>query len=187
MKWLDFTITKLTISIIFGILIGYYTSISWIVSCLIFGAFFLLLCIFFLIARKQFIQTISFGLIALMTTTSLGIVIENFHKEKNHATHISSVSAIENVHVRIREVLKSNRYYDRYVGEILQTNNKLASGKILLHIQKDSILKPLQVDAVLYTEIVPKRNLLKLLSQIHTKEQFTDMQMRFGIGFMKIY
>ena len=156
MKWLDFTITKLTISIIFGILIGYYSDISWIASCIIFGSFFLILCISFLIARKQFIQTISFGLIALMTTTSLGIVIENFHEEKNHATHISTISAIENVHVRIREVLKSNRYYDRYVGEILQANNKLASGKILIHIQKDSILTSLQVDAILYTGIVPK-------------------------------
>jgi competence protein ComEC len=156
MKWLDFTITKLTISIILGILIGYYGSISWVISCLIFGTLFLILCVFFLIARKQFLQTIGFGLIALITTMSLGIVIENFHEEKNHETHISNVSAIENVHVRIREVLKSNRYYDRYVGNILQTNNKQASGKILLHIQKDSTSTPLHVDAVLYTEILPK-------------------------------
>ncbi|QHI37006.1 hypothetical protein IMCC3317_23770 [Kordia antarctica] len=156
MKWLDFTITKLTISIIIGILIGYYFEISWATSCLIFGGFFIMLTIFFWIARKQFLQTIGFGLIALFTTVSLGIVIENFHEEKNHETHYSTITAIENVQIRIREVLKSNTYYNRYVAEILKINNKETSGKILLHIQKDNIFKPLRVDAILYTEILPK-------------------------------
>ncbi len=156
MKWLHFTITKLTFSIIFGILIGYYGSISWAISCLIFGIFFFTLCIFFWIARKQFLQTIGFGLIALLTTISLGIVIENFHEEKNHDTHFSKISGVETIQVRIREVLKPNRYYDRYVGEIVQANERVASGKILLHIQKDSISRPLHVDAVLYTEMLPK-------------------------------
>ena len=156
MAWLDFTITKLTISIIVGILIGYYSSISWITSCLIFAVLFLGLCIFFLVPRKQFLQTIGFGLIALLTTVSLGIVIENFHQEKNNETHYSNVTEIENVHIRIREVLKSNTYNHRYIAEILKVNHKEASGKILFHVQKDSSLKPLQVDAILYTEIPPK-------------------------------
>jgi len=156
MKWLNFTITKLTFSIIFGILIGYYGSISWATSCLIFGVLFLILCVFFWKARKQFLQRMGFGVMALLTTISLGIVIENFHEEKNHDTHFSKISVVENVQLRIREVLKSNRYYDRYVGEIVQTNERVASGKILLHVQKDSISAPLSVDAVLYTEILPE-------------------------------
>lgn len=156
MKWLNFTITKLTFSIIFGILIGYYGNISWATSCLIFGVLFLVLCIFFWMARKQFIQTMGFGLIALLTTISLGIVIENFHEEKNHESHFSKISIVETIQVRIREVLKSNRYYDRYVAEIMQANEQLASGNILLHIQKDSISTPLSVDVVLYTEMPPK-------------------------------
>ncbi|MBC8755415.1 ComEC family competence protein [Kordia sp. YSTF-M3] len=156
MKWLNFTITKLTFSIIFGILIGYYSSISWTTSCFIFGVLFVVLCIFFWMARKQFLQTIGFGLMALLTTVSLGIVIENFHEEKNHETHFSKISAVETVQLRIREVLKSNRYYDRYVGEMLKANEKLASGKVLLHIQKDSLSKPLHVDAVLHTTLLPK-------------------------------
>ncbi|MFK7749811.1 MAG: ComEC/Rec2 family competence protein [Kordia sp.] len=152
MKWLNFTITKLTFSLILGILIGYYCRISWELSCLIFGGLFLVLFIFYWIARKQFIQTIGFGLIALITTVSLGVAIESFHEEKNHASHYSKQHTIEHVQFRIHEVLKSNSYYDRYVAEVLRVNDTVASGKILVHVQKDSLSTSLPVDAVLYTK-----------------------------------
>lgn len=155
MKWLNFTITKLTFSLIFGILIGYYFRISWSTSCFIFGGLFLVLCIFFWIARKQFIQTIGFGIIALITTVSLGIVIENFHEERNHTSHYNHNNHVENIQFRIHEVLKSNSYYDRYVGKVLRMNDSIASGKILVHVRKDSTIAPLSVDAVLYTEKLP--------------------------------
>jgi len=155
MKWLNFTITKLTFSLILGILIAYYSAISWIASCLVFGALFLVLCIFFWIARKQFIQTIGFGIFALLTMVSLGMVIECFHEEKNHASHYSHIDEIQNVQFRIHEVLKSNSYYNRYVGEVIQVHDCTASGKILVHIRKDSISNPLPVDAVVYTAKLP--------------------------------
>lgn len=155
MKWLNFTVTKLTFSLIFGILIGYYFRISWSTSCLIFGGLFLVLCIFFWIARKQFIQTIGFGMIALITTASLGMVIESFHEEKNHASHYNHVEHTENIQFRIHEVLKSNSYYHRYVGKVLRVNDSVASGKILVHVRKDSTMTTLPVDAILYTEKLP--------------------------------
>ncbi|MEM6718554.1 MAG: ComEC/Rec2 family competence protein [Bacteroidota bacterium] len=151
MKWLNYTITKLTVSLIFGILIAYYSAISWAASCLVFGGLFLVLCLFFWIARKQFIQTIYFGIVALLTMTSLGMVIETFHEEKNHATHYNHVDTISAIQFRIHEVLKSNSYYDRYMAEVLGVNDTVASGKILVHVRKDSISETLPVDAILYT------------------------------------
>ncbi|WP_420575044.1 ComEC/Rec2 family competence protein [Kordia sp.] len=156
MKWLHFTVTKLTFCIIIGILIGYYTPIPWKISCLIFGSFFSVLCVFFWIANKRFIQTIHFGILTFLTTISLGIVIENFHEEKNHSTHLNHLATIENTQIRIHEVLKSNTYYHRYIGEVVTANTQNASGKVLIHIQKDSILTSLHVDTILYTEILPK-------------------------------
>ncbi|WP_298516937.1 ComEC/Rec2 family competence protein [uncultured Kordia sp.] len=152
MKWLNFTITKLTFCLIFGILTAYYSTISSATSCLIFGALFLSLCVFFWIAKKQFIQTIYFGIVALLTTVSLGMVIENFHEEKNHTSHYSHTHTIENIQFRIHEVLKSNAYYDRYIGNVLSVNDSVVSGKILVLIRKDSLTKTLPVDAVLYTK-----------------------------------
>lgn len=153
MKWLHFTITKLTISLIVGILIGYYIAIPWRVSCFVFGGFFIGLSFYFWKARKQFIQTISFGMMAFLTTISLGIAIENFHEEKNHASHFSHLATIETTQVRVHEVLKSNSYYDRYIGKVFSADAKAVSGKVLIYIQKDSVSKPLPVDSVLHTEI----------------------------------
>ncbi|MCH2196887.1 ComEC/Rec2 family competence protein [Kordia sp.] len=152
MKWLNFTITKLTFSIILGILIAYYNEISWVTSCLIFCGLFLTSFVFFWIARKQFIQTVYFGIVALLTTISLGMVIENFHEEKNHASHYSHIDTIESTEFRIHEVLKSNSYYHKYIGEVLRANDAAASGKILVHIRKDSLTKTFPVDTVLYTK-----------------------------------
>ncbi|AXG68284.1 ComE operon protein 3 [Kordia sp. SMS9] len=155
MKWLHFIVTKLTFSLILGILIAYFGTISWATSCFIFGGLFCVLCVFFWIARKQFIQKISFGIVALTTMVSLGMVIENFHEEKNHASHYSHVNLVENIQFRIHEVLKSNSYYDRYVGEVFCVNDTMASGKLLIHIRKDSLSKSLPVDAILYTQKLP--------------------------------
>ncbi|MEM6684591.1 MAG: ComEC/Rec2 family competence protein [Bacteroidota bacterium] len=152
MKWLNFTITKLNFSLIIGILIAYYGAVSWATSCFIFGGLFLLLCICYWIARKQFIQTIYFGMVALLTMVSLGMVIENFHQAKNHASHYSKVNDFSSVQLRIHEVLKSNAYYDRYVAEVTQADAIPVSGNVLVHIRKDSLSKPLSVDAILYTE-----------------------------------
>lgn len=155
MKWLNFTITKLTFSLILGILIAYYVSISWTMSCLIFGGLFLILCICFWIAQKQFIPTVYFGITVLLTMVSLGMVIENFHEEKNHALHYSRFNTTTSIQFRIHEVLKANSYYNRYVGDVLFVNDTMASGKMVVHVRKDSISKPLPVDAVLYTEKLP--------------------------------
>jgi competence protein ComEC len=106
-------------------------------------------------ARKQFMQTIHFGVFALLTMVSLGMVIESFHEERNHPTHYNHVNTFESVQFRIHEVLKSNKYYDRYVGEVFSVNDSMASGKLLVQIRKDSLSESLPVDAVLYTEMVP--------------------------------
>ncbi|WP_430411662.1 ComEC/Rec2 family competence protein [Kordia sp.] len=155
MKLFDFIITKVTLCLVFGILIGYYFQIPVNLSIAGFCVGFVFSCIFFWIARKQFLQTMYFGGIAFLTAISLGIVIENFHQEKHHKTHYTQLLAknIEhsNTTIQIREVLKSTNYYNRYVGEILLKDSLQVSGKLLIHVQKDSVSKMLHVDDFIYT------------------------------------
>ncbi|WP_046756533.1 ComEC/Rec2 family competence protein [Kordia jejudonensis] len=157
MKLFDFLITKLTLCLVFGILIGYYFSISVSISNYCFCIGFLLSCIFFWKAQRQFLQTIYFGIIVFLTAISLGIVIENFHQEKNHITHytkfLTDESEVSNYTIQIREVLKSTKYYDRYIGEVLWKDRLQVSGKLLMHVQKDSVPKILNVDDYLHTNI----------------------------------
>ncbi|WP_298416724.1 ComEC/Rec2 family competence protein [uncultured Kordia sp.] len=155
MKLFDFLITKITLCLIFGILIGYYINIPVKTSISCFGVGFFLLCIFFWKAQRQFLQTVSFGMIAFLTAISLGVLIENFHQEKHHHTHYTQLLHTQNKTststIQIREILKSTNYYDRYVGEIVLKDSIHVSGKLLIHIQKDSLTTSLYVDDILYT------------------------------------
>ncbi|MGB5420488.1 DUF4131 domain-containing protein, partial [Algibacter sp.] len=143
MKLLNFAIIKLTICLIIGILIGYLCKISINVS--IASTVFLLcnLFVFYLIARKQFIKTIWFGVLTFLVMISIGVLTSVLHNQKNFSNHYSQVISAEadtlkTITFRIREVLKPSNYYDKYVVDILEIDDNKVSGKTLLNIQKDS-------------------------------------------------
>lgn len=153
MKLLNFTIIKLTLFLIIGIVIGYLTNISVSVSTLLTASLLLVLLVAFLIARKQFIKSVWFGISAFLLMIAVGVLTTNFHNQKNFSNHYTqSLSedneALKTITFRIREVLKSNIYYDKYVVDVLQVDDKTVSGKTLLNIQKDSLQNPLRVDAL---------------------------------------
>lgn len=152
MKILNFTVIKLSACLCIGIVLAYYIAIptTWsFYSALI---SFLLLSVSLLISRKQFIKTIWFGVLAGLTTVSLGIVSTNIHNQKhfrNHYTHFNSTA--KPVTFRIKEVLKPGNYNEKYVIDILKLGTQPVSGKALLNIKKDSLQTKLYVDEVLIT------------------------------------
>lgn len=158
MKLLNFTIIKLTACLITGILIGYFFEwpITWTFRITISLVLFLLLS--FIIAQKQFLKTIWFGLLAFTTMIFIGILTVNVHDEKNfsnHYTHyISDDDSLSTITFRIREVLKPNIYYDKYIIDILKINDVNVSGKSIINLQKDSISTPLKVDDILITKTI---------------------------------
>jgi len=160
MKLFDFLISKITFCLIIGIVIGYYFSVPINFSIGCFSVGFFLSCIFFWKAQKQFLQTTYFGIIGFLTAIGLGILIENFHQEKNHTTHytqlLSQQQETSKSTIQIRDVLKSTNYYHRYIGKILVKDTTHVSGKLLIHIKKDSVSKLLHVDDILYTNTVLK-------------------------------
>ncbi|ALJ05169.1 competence protein [Pseudalgibacter alginicilyticus] len=161
MRLLNFTIIKLTFFLVTGILIGYFFNISANTSIAITGIFFLILCGCFLFAKKQFVKTIWFGIAAYLTMISIGILTETFHNEKNHPIHFTHQIAnetdlLKTVTFKIREVLKPNNYYEKYVVTILNIDGKNTSGKSLLNIKKDSTQPTLNVDATFISKAVFK-------------------------------
>ena len=48
----------------------------------------------------------------------------------------------------VNKVLKSGNYHDKYEADILQVDTIKTRGKILLNINKDSLVKPLKVDDI---------------------------------------
>ncbi|MFD1163653.1 ComEC/Rec2 family competence protein [Hwangdonia seohaensis] len=158
MKLLNFTIIKLTCFLILGILISYLFPISIRLSIYITVGLLVILSIFFLMARKQFVKTIWFGIAAYILMIFIGVLTTSFHNQKNFSNHYSKFisvekDSLETVTFRIREVLKPGNYYDKYVIDILKINDKMVSGKSLLNIQKDTTQSALKVDDIVIGNI----------------------------------
>ncbi|MEP5339964.1 MAG: ComEC/Rec2 family competence protein [Algibacter sp.] len=153
MRLINFTIIKLSLFLIIGIIIGYLFTISISLSLQISGLLLLLLCIVFIKAKKQFIKNIWFGLLSFLLMISIGLLTVNLHNQKNFKSHYSnsissSTDSLNTITFRVRELLKSNAYYNKYVIDIFKIDNKETTGKSLLNISKDSLVSTLKVDAV---------------------------------------
>ena len=153
MRLLNFTIIKLTICLVIGIIIGYLIRIPLSTSVYITLSLLVLLFVFFLIARKQFIKTIWFGVLAFLVMISVGILTTNFHNQKNFSKHYTNQISLEKdslktITFKIREVLKPGNYYDKYVIDILNVDDVNVNGKSLLNIEKDTLKPALKIDGV---------------------------------------
>lgn len=158
MQLLNFTIIKLTFCLFIGIIIGYFISIPLNISLIISLALLVLLFIFYIISKKQFDKTIWFGLLTFLVMISVGILTTNIHNQKNFSSHYTHQIALQKNALktgvfRIREVLKSGNYYDKYVIDILEIDGNKASGKSLLNIEKDSLKPALKVDDIIISKI----------------------------------
>ncbi len=154
MKLLNFTLIKLSICLVIGILIGYIYNFSltllfYILVCLL--LFFITSYIF---SKNKFTHTIWFGIIGYAVMICIGILNVSIHNQKNNPTHYLNIidqnkDSTKIITLRIREVLKPSKYHDKYVVNILNIDNIIASGKSILNIPKDSITNNLKVDEVL--------------------------------------
>lgn len=182
MKLFNFTIIKLCLCLVFGILISEIIVISISKICFLSLFILSLLAIICYISKNQFNKTIWFGITAYLATILIGILTTNFNNEKfyvNHyANHFLPESMAEQaITFRIKEVLKTGKYHDKYIVEILKIDTITVTGKTLLNIQKDSILSKFQVDDILVTtdvlsELLPPLNPNQFNYKAYLKRQY---------------
>ncbi len=137
---LKFPLIGVTISFIIGIILQEYAAFS--LSFLFYGI--LISAILFGFAwyknHNALIQNTSFGIATYFLSATLGMLTYFVHVDKNAANHYSkqtfeTTNAIKGV---IQTALKPNERYVKYVLEINGFNTKIASGKILLYVPKQS-------------------------------------------------
>jgi len=152
MKILNFTVIKLSACLCIGILLAYYIAIPVIWSLYSTLILFSLLTVFLFLSKKQFTQTIWFGVLVCFTTISIGIVSTNMHNQKRAKKHYSHLKDTpKQITFRVKQILKPGNYNDKYVVDILQADTESVTGKALLNIQKDSLQRKLEVDAIIIT------------------------------------
>ena len=150
MRIFDFISVKLTLLLIFGILLGFFLEPGLFPTFLFLGLSLVFLVLawktgrFFSMATS--FATIGFG--TLITLVALG---------KGLPSHYSHLEVKETGvwRVKILEVLKPNSYQQRYVVTVEAFEKEKSTGKLILNIAKDSLLEPFQVDddVILLAEI----------------------------------
>lgn len=157
MKLLNFNIIKFSVCLIIGILVGYFYNPPTISLLYILSVLLLLFSIVYYVAKNQFIKTIWFGMIGYAIMICIGILNVSIHNPLNNSTHYSNVinqkkDSTKLITLRIREVLKSSYYDDKYIVDLIKIDKLKVSGKSILNIKKDTLNSPLKVDDIFMTK-----------------------------------
>ena len=91
MKWLNFTIIKLTCCLIAGILVGIYYPIDCNVVLTIVGIGLVCWIVFYLFTDRKVKQPVILGITTYILMISVGVLVVTFHTHKNHKNHYSKV------------------------------------------------------------------------------------------------
>lgn len=153
MKLFQFIIIRLLLFLVIGIIIGYFFPPNFTLSLYFLAAFFAISGSLLLFKKQH--NSIVFGIFISITFTILGIVLTQLHNPLHWSTHYSKHIKTNQecpVTLKIKTILKPNRYSQRYIANIVAVNNKPLSGNILLYVKNDSLASPLNVDDILFTK-----------------------------------
>ena len=153
MKFINFSVVKFSFLLTAGILMAHLFLKNSFFPFYVFIALIFSLFIAWLIARKQLFQNVVFGIITYVCFFFLGIIsyqtrLPEF--QKDHYSNSISITYESNLfQLKIKEVLKTDLYNDKYIAEVTAINKSKSKGKILLNIKKDSLKPSLTIDDVI--------------------------------------
>ena len=157
MKLFDFISARIAFWLILGILIGYYgepqilgVGIVMLFSLAILG---------FSRSRPDWKKVPVFGFGLALSMMAIGAFVVGLTHPGNRPAHFANKITPTNsqLQLKIREVLKSNDYSDRYVVKVLSVDSTQATGKCILSVARTADLNTLQVDdeILVYSTPVP--------------------------------
>lgn len=154
MKLLNFTIIKLTICLVIGILLAHFTKLSFQSILYITIGLVISAGIYWLILRSKINKSPLFGILACFCMIGIGMTSYNIQNETLRPQYYSNQNHLENQNVIIFQIekrLKPDAYNDKYIVGIKSFNNKEATGHLLINVRRDSVANLFNVDDVLFT------------------------------------
>lgn len=161
----NLNILKLLAFLITGIIIGFRIDIP---RTIVFGSVFALLLLlgslYFYISRTRSRINYCFGATAFALIVCIGILTASTDrpgfKPRHYSNYTRGTDTI--VFVPVKQ-LKSGIYDHRYIASVKEVNGHRSSGRVLLHIERDSSAKQLSIGHKYLTgatlrEISPPRN-----------------------------
>ena len=154
MKLLNFTIIKLTIFLVVGILLAHFLRLNFLTVLYITIGLVVLLGAYWLVLKSKINRSPLFGILAYLCMLGIGITSYNLQDETlrpQHYTHLNSSKIYNTIVFQIEERLKPDVYNDKYIVAIKSFNDEVATGHLLINIKRDSILNRFNVDDVFFT------------------------------------
>jgi competence protein ComEC len=98
--------------------------------------------------HKKIITLLSFILFYL-----IGISVVYFNNDVHYKSYYQNYIGENSIVIlKVDKILKTGLFNDKYTVSIVQVNSVKTSGKVLLNITRDSLVKPLNVDELLYVK-----------------------------------
>ena len=153
MKLLNFTLIKLTICLVAGIVLAHYANIHFKIALYVTLSLSILLGSYWLVLRSKIDRLPFYGILTYLCMMSIGMTSYYLQNEKLQPQHYTNLNSTDynSIIFKIKERLKPDLYNDKYIVSVKSFNNNEASGKILINIKNDSLNKPLAVDDLLFT------------------------------------
>ena len=156
MKLLNFTIIKITLCLIVGILFAHSFEFSSAYTLPTTLSFIISLSALLIVEKGRLVKSFLFGTVTILTFIAIGIFTYQTHDQKKFKHHYtqpidSAINYNATITFRIREVVKPGVNHEKYIIDILKVNDQVLSGKTLLNVKKDSLFKAFKVDDVLAT------------------------------------
>lgn len=155
MKLLNFTIIKMTICLVFGILLAHYLKIDFHVILYTTIGLVISLGFYWLAIKSKINRSVFFGILAYLCMVGVGMTSYNLQDETLRPQHYTNQNSSDNYNsivLKIKERLKPDTYNDKYIASILTFNDQEALGHVLVNVRRDSISVQFNVDDVFYTK-----------------------------------
>ena len=153
MKLLNFTLIKLTICLVAGIVLAHYANIHFKIALYVTLSLSILLGSYWLVLKSKIDRLPFYGILTYLCMMGIGMTSYYLQNEKLQPQHYTNLNSTDynSIIFKIKERLKPDLYNDKYIVSVKSFNNNEASGKILINIKNDSLNKPLAVDDLLFT------------------------------------
>lgn len=150
MKFINYTIVRFSVFLTLGILSAQKFPLPFLVLIPL-AVSFLFVVALWIIAKRQFIQTVFFGISIYSCFFIIGYFLYQTKQpafDKNHYSHVSS-GENQLIQLKIREILKPDIYNEKYYASVLSVDSIDVKGKILVLIPKDSLTPIFSPDDIL--------------------------------------
>ncbi|MCF2875285.1 MULTISPECIES: ComEC/Rec2 family competence protein [unclassified Tenacibaculum] len=144
-KLLNFLPFHFLLCIICGIILQYFFKV-WQYNFISTGIVTIsTLSILYILKRKKLRKL--FSVTALLLFIFIGVSTTFINNPKNYSNfYYKFASKNSSIVLVIRKKLRSNKYYHKFVAQIVQVDTKKTTGNILLNIKKDSSSFSLKID-----------------------------------------